>query len=44
VIVVRFADDYIVGFERQDDAQQFLTELRRRLAKFNLELAAEKRD
>jgi RNA-directed DNA polymerase len=42
VIVVRFADDYIVGFERQDDAQQFLTELRRRLAKFNLELAAEK--
>ena len=24
VIVVRFADDYIVGFERQDDAQRFL--------------------
>ena len=42
VIVVRFADDYIVGFERQDDAQRFLTELHRRLAKFNLELAAEK--
>jgi RNA-directed DNA polymerase len=42
VIVVRFADDYIIGFERQDDAQRFLTELRRRLATFNLELAAEK--
>ena len=42
VIVVRFADDYIVGFEHRDDAQRFLAELRRRLAKFNLELAAEK--
>ena len=38
VIIVRFADDYIVGFERQDDARRFLAELRRRFAKFNLEL------
>ncbi len=42
MIVVRFADDYIVGFERQDDARRFLTGLRRRLATLNLELAAEK--
>jgi len=42
VIVVRFADDYIVGFEHQGDARRFLADLRRRLAKFRLELAAEK--
>ena len=42
VIIVRFADDYIVGFQHHDDAERFLNELRDRLAKFNLELAAEK--
>ena len=42
VIIVRFADDYIVGFEHRDDAERFLADLRRRLAKFGLELAAEK--
>jgi RNA-directed DNA polymerase len=42
VIIVRFADDYIVGFEHQDDAHQFLAELHRRLTKFGLELAPEK--
>ncbi len=42
VIIVRFADDYIVGFEHQRDAQQFLSDLRERLAKFCLELAPEK--
>jgi len=42
VIIVRFADDYIVGFQHQDDAERFLNELRDRLAQFNLELAAEK--
>ena len=31
MIVVRFADDYIVGFERQDDARRFLTGLRRKV-------------
>jgi hypothetical protein len=41
VSIVRFADDYIVGFEHQRDAHRFLEDLRRRLAKFNLELAAE---
>ncbi|HEY2599791.1 MAG TPA: group II intron reverse transcriptase/maturase [Candidatus Dormibacteraeota bacterium] len=42
MIIVRFADDYIVGFEHQDDARRFLADLRGRLAKFSLELAAEK--
>jgi group II intron reverse transcriptase/maturase len=41
VVIVRFAD-YIVGFEHQRDAQQFLADLRGRLAKFCLELAPEK--
>lgn len=38
VIIVRFADDFIVGFEYQEDAQRFLAELRERFAKFALEL------
>jgi RNA-directed DNA polymerase len=42
VIIVRFADDYVVGFEHQKDAQRFLAELRDRLATFALELHAEK--
>jgi group II intron reverse transcriptase/maturase len=42
VIIVRFADDYVVGFEYRDDAERFLANLRGRLAKFGLELAAEK--
>ncbi len=42
MIVVRYADDDIVGFEHKRDAQQFLGELRGRLAKFELELHAEK--
>ena len=42
VIIVRFADDYIVGFEHRGDAQRFLDDLRGRLAKFSLELAPEK--
>jgi RNA-directed DNA polymerase len=42
VIIVRYADDYIVGFEHHRDAQRFLADLRDRLAKFSLELAPEK--
>jgi RNA-directed DNA polymerase len=38
MIIVRFADDFIVGFQYQDDAERFLGELRGRLAKFALEL------
>ena len=42
VIIVRWADDFIVGFEYQEDAQRFLTELRERFAKFGLELHPDK--
>jgi len=42
VIIVRYADDYIVGFEHERDAQRFLADLRGRLAAFALELAPEK--
>ena len=42
VIVVRFADDIVVGFESREDAERFQGELRERFAKFNLELHADK--
>jgi RNA-directed DNA polymerase len=42
VIIVRFADDFIVGFEYQEDAQRFLADLRERFAKFGLELHPDK--
>jgi len=42
VIVVRFADDFIVGFEHLGDARQFLHDLRDRFAKFGLELHPDK--
>jgi RNA-directed DNA polymerase len=42
MIVVRFADDYVAGFEHRDDAERFLSDLRERLAEFALELAEEK--
>src|SRR5215471_7787099 len=42
VVMVRWADDVIVGFEHHGDAEQFLADLRERFAKFALELQAEK--
>jgi group II intron reverse transcriptase/maturase len=42
VIVVRFADDILVGFQRKSDAERFRSELSERLGKFNLELHPEK--
>jgi group II intron reverse transcriptase/maturase len=42
VIMVRFADDFVVGFEHHADAQRFLVDLRQRFAKFNLELHPDK--
>jgi group II intron reverse transcriptase/maturase len=42
MIVVRYADDFVVGFEHRHEAERFLTELGERLAKFGLELKAEK--
>jgi group II intron reverse transcriptase/maturase len=42
VIVVRYADDLVVGFESRAEAERFLEEFRERLAKFGLELHADK--
>jgi group II intron reverse transcriptase/maturase len=42
VVIVRFADDFVVGFEHRDDAERFWADLRERLAEFSLELNAEK--
>jgi group II intron reverse transcriptase/maturase len=42
VIVVRYADDLVVGFESRAEAERFLSEFRERLAKFGLEWHAEK--
>ena len=42
VIIVRFADDFVAGFEHKADAEQFLADLRERFSKFNLELHPDK--
>jgi RNA-directed DNA polymerase len=42
MIYVRYADDYVAGFEHRGDAERFLTDLRERLARFALELKDEK--
>jgi RNA-directed DNA polymerase len=42
VIVVRYADDFIVGFQHRHEAERCLGELRERFAKFNLELHPDK--
>jgi len=42
VIIVRYADDFVVGFQHESDARRFLDELRERFRAFNLELHAEK--
>ena len=42
VIIVRWADDFIVGFEHRSDAERFLAGLRERFARFGLELHPDK--
>ena len=42
VTVIRYADDTVVGFQRQADAARFLRDLRERLAKFALDLHPDK--
>ena len=42
VVIVRFADDFTVGFEHQEDAQRFWADLHERFAKFGLELHPDK--
>jgi len=42
MIVVRYADDTIVGFEHRHEAEQFLADLKARLARFGLTLHPDK--
>src|ERR1700692_85316 len=42
VIIVRFADDIVVGFQGKSDAKRFWAELTERMRKFDLELHPEK--
>jgi RNA-directed DNA polymerase len=42
VIVVRYADDFVLGFEHKAEAEEFLAQLRERFAKFCLRLHPEK--
>ena len=42
MIVVRYADDIVVGFEHRADAERFLQEWEERLQKFGLELHPDK--
>ena len=42
MIIVRYADDFIVGFQHETDARRFLEEMRARLEEFALALHPEK--
>jgi RNA-directed DNA polymerase len=42
VYVVRYADDFVLGFQYRDNAERFLRDLRARLAAFHLELHPDK--
>jgi RNA-directed DNA polymerase len=42
MIIVRYADDIVCGFEREQDAKRFMAELRERFERFSLMLHAEK--
>jgi RNA-directed DNA polymerase len=42
MVVVRFADDFVVGFTHREEAAGFLTDLRARIARFGLALHPDK--
>jgi group II intron reverse transcriptase/maturase len=42
MIMVRYADDIVAGFQHKSDAMRFQSDLRRRFGKFNLTLHSEK--
>ena len=42
VIIVRYADDAVLGFQYQEEAERFLKQLRERLGEFGLELNPDK--
>jgi RNA-directed DNA polymerase len=42
VIIVRYADDFVIGFREESDARRCLADLKERFVKFGLELHPEK--
>lgn len=42
VIITRYADDFVVGFEHEEEGRQFLADLRERFQGFGLELHPDK--
>ena len=42
ITIVRYADDAILGFEHQDEAERYLSELKERLREYGLELNEDK--
>lgn len=42
VIIVRYADDFVMGFQHEAEAKRFLAELKERLGRFRLELHEDK--
>jgi RNA-directed DNA polymerase len=42
IVIVRYADDIVMGFENRDEAERFLQEWKDRLQKFGLELHPDK--
>jgi group II intron reverse transcriptase/maturase len=42
VIIVRYADDFVMGFQHRHEAERFLKDLKERLSKFGLALHPEK--
>jgi group II intron reverse transcriptase/maturase len=42
VVIVRYADDFVIGFEHRDEAEACLEALRERLVKFGLKLHEDK--
>jgi len=42
VVVIRYADDFVIGFEHHEQAKSCLAELHKRFAKFGLKLHGEK--
>jgi RNA-directed DNA polymerase len=42
MIIVRFADDFVVGFQYRSEADRFLAELKERLARYDLALHKDK--
>jgi len=42
VIVVRYADDFVLGFQHRHEAERFLRELQERMGKFGLALHPDK--